>query len=193
VLVLFPWAYRNAHHLQVRDWIWTTTNSGITTYDGFHDGATGASDQKPFLAEMRTPLSRMDEVERDRFLSQQAHEWIRAHPARSLQLMANKIARTWSPVPLSSEYGGNRLYVLVGLCYALPLDVLILLGLWKGTLPRTAKVLLLLPAIYFTGIHAASVGSLRYRIPFEPPMVVIVGSWASNALRTFDGPSRRKS
>jgi hypothetical protein len=193
LLVLFPWAYRNAHHPQVRDWIWTTTNAGITTYDGFHDRATGASDQKPFLAEMRTPLSRMDEVERDRFLSQQAHEWIRSHPARSLQLMGNKIARTWSPVPLSSEYGGNRLYVLVGLCYALPLDILVLLGLWKGALPKTAKVLLLLPAIYFTGIHAASVGSLRYRIPFEPPMAVIVGSWASNALRTFDGPSRRKS
>jgi hypothetical protein len=193
LLVLFPWAYRNAHHPKVRAWIWTTTNSGITTYDGFHDRATGASDQKGFVNEMRNLLARMDEVERDDYLNQKAHEWIRAHPGRSVQLMGNKIARTWSPIPLSSEYGGNRTYVLVGLLYALPFDLLVLLGLWKGKLPRTAKVLLLVPAIYFTGIHALSVGSLRYRIPVEPPMAVIVGSWASYALETRHGPSRRNT
>ncbi|MDB5319065.1 MAG: family glycosyltransferase, 4-amino-4-deoxy-L-arabinose transferase [Phycisphaerales bacterium] len=190
LLVLAPWAYRNAYHPQVSAWIWTTTNSGITTYDGFHDRATGASDQKAFLQEMRTLLFRMDEVERDAYLSQRAHEWIRAHPAQSLKLMGMKILRTWSPVPLSNEYGSSRLYVAVGLCYGVPFDILILLGLWKGMLPRTAKVLLLLPAIYFTGIHASSVGSLRYRIPFEPPMAVIAGSWALCAWNRSHGSSR---
>ncbi len=188
--MLAPWAYRNAHHPQLRSWIWTTTNSGITTYDGFHDRATGASDQKPFLQEMRTLLSRMDEVERDAFLSQQAHQWIRAHPIQSLKLMGIKILRTWSPFPLSNEYGSRPLYVVIGLCYGVPFDLLILLGLWKGKLPRTAKVLLLIPAIYFTGIHALSVGSLRYRIPFEPPMAVIAGSWAFYARNRSHGTSR---
>jgi 4-amino-4-deoxy-L-arabinose transferase-like glycosyltransferase len=191
--VLFPWAYRNSHHPQVRSWIWTTTNNGITAYDGFNDRATGASDQKAFVSELRTPLSRMDEVERDNFLSEQTHAWIESHPARSIQLMGSKIARTWSPIPLSNEYGGNTLYVVIGLIYSLPFDVLILLGLWKAALPRTAKVFLLLPAIYFTGIHALSVGSLRYRLPIEPPMAVIVGSWIRHAHGNRNGPSRRKS
>src|SRR5256885_12474556 len=111
----------------------------------------------------------MDKSERIPFLSHKAHDWIRPHPAGSLKLMGNKIARTWSPVPLSNDYGGNRLYVLAALCYSLPLDVLVLLGLWQGALPRTAKELLLLPAIYFTGIHAGSVGSLGYRFPVGPP------------------------
>ena len=190
VLVLAPWAYRNARHPELRSWIWTTTNSGITTYDGFHEGATGASDQKPFVQEMRTLLSRMDEVERDDFLSRQAHQWIQAHPAQSLKLMGVKILRTWSPVPLSSEYGGKWFYVLVGLCYSAPFDILILLGLWKGDLSKTAKVLLLLPAIYFTGIHALSVGSLRYRIPIEPPMAVIAGSWAFCARNRSHGATQ---
>lgn len=190
---LLPWAYRNAQHPKVGAWVWTTTNGGITTYDGFHDSATGASDQQGFVAEMRNLLAHMDEVERDDYLNQRAHEWIGAHPGRSIALMGIKIARTWSPVPLSSEYGGSGLYVLVGLLYGLPFDVLLLLGLWKGKLPGTAKVLLLLPAIYFTGIHALSVGSLRYRIPVEPPMAVIVGSWASYALETRHGPSRRNT
>jgi 4-amino-4-deoxy-L-arabinose transferase-like glycosyltransferase len=198
VIVLFPWAYRNAHHPQVRSWVWTTTNSGITTYDGFHDRATGASDQKPFVDEMKTLLSRMDEVERDAFLSQTAHEWIRSHPARSLSLMLSKIARTWTPIPLSSEYGSNRLYVAAGLLYSLPFDVLILTALWKRGIPGSAKVFLLGPAIYFTVIHALSVGSLRYRVPAEPPMAVLAGAAGVGLMtaarqRFTNGPSRRKS
>jgi len=193
LLVLAPWAIRNARHPSVSAWIWTTTNEGVTTYDGFHDGATGASDQKAFISEMGGLLSHMDEVERDAYLGQRAHEWIRAHPIESLKLMVMKIGRTWSPVPLSNEYGGNGLYVLAGLIFAVPFDILILLGIWRGDLPRTAKVFLLLPAIYFTAVHALSVGSLRYRIPFEPPMAVIAGSWASTVLGNPHGPSRRKS
>jgi 4-amino-4-deoxy-L-arabinose transferase-like glycosyltransferase len=176
MIALFPWAYRNAHHPQVRAWVWTTTNSGITAYDGFHDGATGASDQKAFVEELRPLLSRMDEVERNAYLSQRAHEWMTRHPGQSLGLAARKIARTWSPIPLSNEYGGNRLYVAVGLLYTVPFDVLILLGLWKRGIARSAKVFLLFPAIYFTVIHGLSVGSLRYRIPVEPPMAVIAGA-----------------
>jgi hypothetical protein len=174
--VLFPWAYRNSHHPQVRAWVWTTTNGGITAYDGFHDGATGASNQKAFVEEMRTLLSRMDEVERDAYLSQRAHEWMSSHPGESLGLAVRKIARTWSPIPLSNDYGKSPLYVAVGLLYTLPFDLLILLGLWNCGIARSAKVFLLLPAIYFTTIHALSVGSLRYRIPVEPPMAVIAGS-----------------
>jgi 4-amino-4-deoxy-L-arabinose transferase-like glycosyltransferase len=201
LLVLLPWGYRNAHHPQVRAWVFTTTNSGITTYDGFHDRATGASDQQGFVAEMQTLLSRMDEVERNEYLSQRAHQWIRSHPGRAAALMVNKIARTWSPVPLSNDYGGRMLYVAAGLLYSVPFDLFVLLGLWKSALPRTAKVFLLLPAIYFTVIHALSVGSLRYRVPVEPPMAVIAGyalvALAVSALPTkhgpTHGPSRRKS
>jgi hypothetical protein len=134
----------------------------------------------------------MDELERDSWLSEKAHEWIQAHPGEALRLMIVKIGRTWSPVPLSNEYGGRRVYVVVGVAFGVPFFLLILLGLWKGALPRPAKVFLLLPAIYFTGIHALSVGSLRYRIPVEPPMAVLAGSGAL-ALITLHGPSRRKS
>jgi hypothetical protein len=147
---------------------------------------------------MRPLLMRMDEVERDAYLGQRAHEWIQGHPWQSIKLMSRKIARTWSPVPLSYEYGGNRLYVLAGLVYGLPFDLLVLVGLWKGGLPRSAQVILLIPAIYFTAIHALSVGSLRYRVPVEPPMAVIAGFGASTIAlrilrrRTPDAPSRRQ-
>ena len=169
------WARRNANHPNVRAWIWTTTNAGITAYDGFHDGATGASDQKPFIDELLPDLRQMNEVQRDRFLHERAHAWTTTHRARVLKLAVIKIARTWSPIPLSHEYG-TRLYIAAGLFYSIPFDVLILLGLMRSQLPRSVKFLLVVPAIYFTAVGALSVGSLRYRLPAEPPMAVLAGS-----------------
>jgi hypothetical protein len=78
-------------------------------------------------------------------------------------------------MPLSDQYSG-RMYQLIGLCYSLPLDLLVLWGLASGNLSRGAKVLVLLPAIYLSGVHMLTVGSLRYRIPAEPPLALLAAS-----------------
>jgi len=179
--VLLPWAYRNARHPALQKWIWTTTNNGITLYDGFHNQATGASDQKGFLEALKPELRGLSELERDRFFAERARRWIVEHPGRSLDLGLAKIGRTWSPIPLSSEYG-SRAYVAIGLIYTVPVYLLFFIGLFRGGGGKTLKALCLLPAIYFTGIHAASVGSLRYRVPCEPPMAVIAGAGAAMLL-----------
>jgi 4-amino-4-deoxy-L-arabinose transferase-like glycosyltransferase len=171
ILVLLPWAARN--HRVLRQWIWTTTNGGITLYDGFNPDATGASDQT-FLQRMpQVRFPRMNEMERSTYFGDLARHWAREHPVQSLQLAAVKVARTWSPVPLSREYGGRKLYVLAGALFAIPLDLLVLLGLIARGLPWRAKVFLLLPAIYFTVVHGMTVGSLRYRMPMAPLLAVL--------------------
>jgi 4-amino-4-deoxy-L-arabinose transferase-like glycosyltransferase len=170
--VLFPWAARN--RLLLGSWIWTATNAGITRYDGFNPDATGASDQS-YVGYMPW-TGDMTEVGRSRYFGQLADDWIRAHPAQAMSLALAKIGRTWSPIPLSNEYGSKRKYVIVGLCFGAVLDLLVLTGLWLGGLPGPAKRLLLLPAIYFTVAAALSVGSLRYRIPAEPPMAILAAS-----------------
>ena len=178
VLVLLPWAHRNRRVLG--EWVWTTTNGGITLYDGLNPDATGASDQS-FVQSM-PELRGMDELARSRHLSDLATEFVRRQPLRAAELAVEKARRTWSPVPLSQEYGGWK-YRTVGLLYSLPLDVLVIVGLFRsprrgGALALSVKVFLLLPAIYFTAVHMLSVGSLRYRIPVEPPMAVIAASAA---------------
>jgi hypothetical protein len=90
-----------------------------------------------------------------------------------MELAVVKVMRTWSPVPLSAEFG-RPFYKLVGALWAVPFDLLVILGCCYGRrLPRSAKVFLLIPAIYFTAVHALSVGSLRYRLPTEPPMALL--------------------
>ncbi len=175
---VFPWAARNRGVLG--EWVWLTTNNGITRYDGFNPVATGASGQS-FLAspELRY-LAGLSETGRDRALSAMADEFIhrqwQQNPWGMVRLTLAKIARTWSPIPLSSEFGTRRLYLIVAMTYALPLYLAALAGVFFGKLPGRARFLLIVPALYFTVVHAASVGSLRYRVPVEPILAVLAGA-----------------
>jgi hypothetical protein len=179
---LFQWAYRN--HRVVGSWVWTTTNAGVTLYDGFHPGATGASDQR-FLADL-PQLRSMNEVERSRYLSDQASGWAKENTSALPRLTLAKIARTWSPLPLSAEFG-RPLYRAISGAYAIPFDALAIAGLFSRRLTRSAKVLLLTPAIYFTIVHALSVGSLRYRMPVEPELAALS---AIGAAAIFSGSAQ---
>jgi 4-amino-4-deoxy-L-arabinose transferase-like glycosyltransferase len=175
--VLLPWGMRN--HRAVGAWVWTSTNAGITRYDGFNPNATGASDQS-FVQSM-PQLQRMSETERDAYLADLAQQFIRSNPAQSLHLAIEKIARTWSPRPLSSEFS-RPTYVAAALLYTIPFDVLILIGVLRGSLSWPVKLFLAAPAVYLTAAAAFSVGSLRYRIPAEVPMAVVAAAGACWAL-----------
>ncbi|HTW94320.1 MAG TPA: glycosyltransferase family 39 protein, partial [Tepidisphaeraceae bacterium] len=169
VAVLFPWALRN--HICLGHWIWTSTNSGVTEYDGFNPIANGASNQS-FLADM-PQLKQMGEVERCKYLGGLAMQFIGNNPARSIELTFDKVGRFWSPIPLSEQFGSHLRYIAVGAIYEMPLFLLCLAGLASASIPRKAKLLILGPALYFTVIHAVSVSSMRYRIPAEPLLAVV--------------------
>jgi 4-amino-4-deoxy-L-arabinose transferase-like glycosyltransferase len=175
LVILFAWGLRN--HARLNAWIFTSTNSGITQYDGFNPSATGGSDQS-FIRDM-PELAQMDEVQRSQYLGGLAGQFIRDHPGTSAKLAALKILRLWSPSPLSAQFS-RPLYVVVGLAYSVPLLIGTFIGLFTWPV-RPAKALLLTPALYFTFIHAASVASLRYRLPAEPLMAIVAASIAGLA------------
>jgi len=182
LLCLLPWAARNRAILG--RWVWLDTNGGFTFYDGYNPDATGASDQR--FIEREPELQALGEVGRSEYLTQKAVDYAKANPLRVWDLIGAKLARTWSPVPLSEEYHRPAL-MLVSIAYSIPFYALVLLGMSRGNLSRSAKVFLLAPAVYFSIIHALTVGSLRYRIPAEPPMAVIaaglVGTWGGSGRR----------
>jgi 4-amino-4-deoxy-L-arabinose transferase-like glycosyltransferase len=171
LIILAPWALRN-HRIFGR-WIWTSTNAGITSYDGFNPDATGASDQS--FVQTMPQLRSMSETERNAYLSSAAKDFIREHPRQALQLAFTKIARTWSPRPLSDQFS-RPIYVAAAMAYSIPFDLLIIAGLIYGPLPRAVKLVLTAPAIYLTVAAALSVGSLRYRIPAEVPISIVAAS-----------------
>lgn len=170
-IVLTPWTLRNFRILG--RWVLLDTNSGFTLNDGYNPDATGGSDQS--FIDREPQLQVLGEVDRSDYLSAKAWEFAVEHPARSAWLALAKLGRFWSPVPLSSDYAQAR-YWLVGLVYTVPMDVLVLSGLLWGDLSRPVKFFLLTPALYFSIVHALTVGSLRYRMPAEVPMALLAAS-----------------
>ena len=175
ILLLLPWAIRNRQ--QLGQWVWMTTNDGITLYDGFNPAADGSSNQASFRSwpELKT----MSEVNRSQYLAALAKQYAIEHPRRVITLTVAKLERFWSPVPLSDEYGQNRSIILVAAIFTVPLFVLVAAGVWFGMITRSKKLFLLLPAVYFTVVHAATVGSLRYRVPVDVPMSVLAAVGAA--------------
>ena len=121
-------------------------------------------------------LADMSETARSQYLSEKADDWMAEHPAAAMKLAGMKIAHTWSPMPLSRQYGSRVAYVVVGLCFAAAFDLLVIVGLWRRNLPGPAKSFLVLPAVYLTAAAALSVGSLRYRVPAEAPMAIVAAA-----------------
>lgn len=180
LVALFPWALRN--RLVLDHWVWLSTNGGITKYDGWNPDATGASNQDFLKSPAMAHVARLQEIERDRYFSDLADRYVaetwKNRPLHLLRLIGWKAARTWSPLPLSDNFG-RPLYQAIALIYTIPFDLLIVLAVGLARLGRWGKVFLLAPAIYFTLLHALSVGSLRYRIPAEPALAVLAGAGAA--------------
>jgi hypothetical protein len=149
-------------------------------YDGFHQGANGASDQR-FLAGMPAVLT-MNEVARSLYFAAQARQWATAHPIGVVFLSLKKSERGWSPVPLSQDFGKLG-YVLVSAAYSIPFDLLCLVGLFSSRLSRRAKLLIATPAASVTLGMLVSVGSIRYRMPAEAPLAVLAACGAMDIVK----------
>lgn len=173
--MLLPWAARNA--LVLGKPILTTTNSGITAYDGFNPDADGSSNQQVFLQDMPY-LGQMTEIDRDAYLRQQAMTWAAENPGRLLPLAAAKVGRTFSPVPLAKE---NRtwLYWSVGLGFLLPLMGLAVAGVVRSAVAARYRVMLVMPIVVVGLGHGLSVGSMRYRVPIEPMWCVLAAGFVA--------------
>jgi hypothetical protein len=171
ILLLSLWACRN--ETMLGHWIWTTTNAGITQYDGFNPHATGASDQR--FVEQLPYLQQLDEIGRNAYLASLAGKYMRSHPERIFSLAIKKLGRTFSPVPLSDQFG-RPIYLIIAAAYSVPVFLLALLGLLRASGGWRMKLLLLSVPLYFAVIHACSVGSLRYRLPAEPFIAVLAAT-----------------
>lgn len=170
VLGLVPWAARN--HAVIGQWRWLTTRGGISFYDGFQPGATGASD----LAHTKVmpEVKGLGEVEWDRYFQRQAWSAIRQDPGRAIGLAWPKFRRTWNPWPNVENYR-RGLAGIAAAVWTMLLLGLAACGLWRTRGAVAAWVVLLLPVAVFTFVHMIYVGSVRYRVPVMPLVMVLAG------------------
>jgi len=169
-LVMAPWIgrnYRLTGHL-----VLTTLKTGGSLYEANSPEADGGP---KFEIVSRCPgLEGKSEYGRDRHLRATAMRWIRDHPGKFLQLALIKFRRFWNLVPNYSPY--RRLpYALISLFSYGPVLILSLAGILLSRRRWRTAWVLLAPAIYFAAVHSVFVGSIRYRAPVMPLLIVLAG------------------
>jgi 4-amino-4-deoxy-L-arabinose transferase-like glycosyltransferase len=167
-VTLAPWTIRNSqvigHAIPTTLWV------GPSLYDGLHPAATGSSDMKFF--EEDNLLATMTEYEMDHEYRRRSWEFVRQNPSRAIQLGFVKVARLWKPWPNADQFRQWWLCLIVA-AFFLPT---VGFALFAAVCRRCDVRCLLLtagPVIYFTAIHSVFVGSLRYRLPAEYPLLIL--------------------
>jgi len=176
-MTLVPWQMRN-YRLFHNGAMRLTTLEGMSLYEAVYPGADGGPKQPeiPVPPEIKT----MDEAQRSDEWSRRAWKEIETDPLRIAKLGVMKFGRTWSPTFNAAEFKKiGPIQVLMALWH-IPLFLLALLGI-----PRVSwalRILLLIPVVYFSLIHALFLGSVRYRVPLMPIVCVfsaagLMGLW----------------
>jgi len=178
-LVLTPWTIRNFH--VTGHFIPTTLWVGPSLYDGLSPKATGDSDMAFIETDGRYSREWGPdfEFEADRHYRQEAFHFAKQHPLRTIGLAFKKLGRFFNPFPNAAQF--KRWAVLMGVgLFELPALGLALVGLWQWRANLRLCLLAAGPVLYFALVHAVFVGSVRYRLPAEYPLLVLTavgGRW----------------
>jgi hypothetical protein len=125
------------------------------------------------------------EYDADRHYRQAALAFAREHPGKALQLGLTKLWRFFNPFPNAEQFRHWAIWLGVGL-FELPVLLLAVVGFWQMRHSRLSWMLAAGPLLYFAMVHSIFIGSLRYRLPAEYPLLILsaVGvRWLARKLR----------
>lgn len=186
--VMLPWVARNAVVTGGR-FVPGTLTGGWSLYEAAGPGADGG----PRMERIRWPeavwpreTSRLDEYEADRYLFRLTLEHIRREPLRTARLALVKLGRFWNVVPNFSGFR-SPFYLVVSVLGYVPVMVLAVVGAVGARRQWRRWLMLVVPAVYLSLIHAVFVGSIRYRVPAMPGLMVLAGVGAAAVLGRWWG------
>ena len=193
-IVIAPWTIRNAVVMDA--FVPVATNASQTLWSGHHAGATGGQTYPPpeYVAAFGHD-ARTEELESTRALRNDALEYLVTHPGRELQLIPLKVihllrgdsyALDWvnkgqegRPGPLSALWV-ERIGVIADAGWFGLLALTVVGGaalgrrFWRLPIGRLTATSFL-TALFLYGF--AYYGNYRYRLPYEPLMVVVAAAF----------------
>ncbi len=170
--VLLPAAYRNYRILGA--FVPVRTGVGTSLLESVGPWADGGPGMEKFLPGRQYPEG-ANEYVRDQVDRREAIGYIRQDPGRFLQLAWVKFLRTWNLRMNLADFRG-LVYDVLAVVSTVPVFVLAAAGLVRHRRQVSRWSLLLVPAVYFTLLHMVFVGSVRYRYPAEPGIMVLAGA-----------------
>ncbi|OHB71154.1 MAG: hypothetical protein A2W23_00975 [Planctomycetes bacterium RBG_16_43_13] len=166
---LIPWTVRN--YFIFGRFIPVSTQGGYALADSFAPDATGGTDISK-VTKWLDEVKNLPEAEQDVALRKRAIDAIMADPLRAFLLSFNKLVYFYSPIPKAEGFN-NVFYKLIGLISTLPIFVFAVIGIWCMRRNLTAIILILTPIIYYTILHMVFIGSIVYRLPIEPYIIIL--------------------
>jgi hypothetical protein len=182
--VLSPWVIRN--YLRFGEFIPLTTGGGITLYESNNPLADGGPGQEKI--KWTEEMKKMNEVELDKYFRREAIGFIINHPRRFLSLAVIKFRRSWSLVPNDEKYVG-LFYKIISLLSYGPVLLLAIWGMIDSRRRWRGSVILYLPLLFFLIVHLVILGSIRYRLPITPYLILFAGYGIVTLARKLKGIS----
>ena len=170
LLLMAPWWYHN--YLKYHQFVHLNLGSGLVLYTGNNPknlsggGITGIDSDVARFQRIKDP------VERDKAYRTAALKFISEQPQTFFWLAMKRIERFWRLLPFAPEYRGNGLAQIAAISF-LPFLVCAVatvatrLDLFRNLTPLLGFV------AYLTLIHAMTIGSIRYRFPIEPILIIL--------------------
>ena len=124
-----------------------------------------------------------DPIERDRALRSAAINYIVHNPQRFLELAVLKFVRVWRISPVNEAYRSTSI-TIISVASFVPLLLLASLGLLINRRYLRQLSPLLLFGFGYTAVHMILVGTIRYRLPLEPFLIIFAGAGFSRFLKS---------
>jgi len=180
-LMLTPWWLHNfqAYGAFVR----LNLGGGLALYSGNNPGNLSGGIDRDLGDHIAQFKSIRDPVAHDAALKDAAFRHIRENPSQFLEQAVLKLLRFWRLWPYAESYS-QSVYVIASIASFVPVLLLacVYLLLWGRQDARRIAPLVIFGA-YLTALHTVFPGSIRYRLPLEPFLIVMAAIAAGRLMR----------
>ena len=195
VVLMSPWWL--VQYQKYGQFVRLNLGSGVVLYSGNNPhnksgGGVGynAGDSRKSDHDPNHPAWRIqDPIARNAALTRAALVYIRDNPGRFATLAAIKLKRFWRLWPYAQEYQSVAIIAVSLMSYGVfLLGAIVFLafhasGRWRALAP------ILLLTVFLSLVHMVTIGSIRYRFPIEP-FLIILGSYTVARLIVRFGHTR---
>ena len=131
-------------------------------------------------------------IARDHAYRDAAVKYITEDPVRFVKLAGLKFTRFWRLWPFAEDYR-TPLYVVGSIVSFVPVLILAIVYLVFFSGGHFVRIFPLLLFIgYLTAVHMIMVGSIRYRLPLEPFLIVFAAAAVTRLIGRFDRSRERR-
>jgi 4-amino-4-deoxy-L-arabinose transferase-like glycosyltransferase len=181
VALMAPWWLHN--YARYHQFVHLNLAAGMVLYSGNNPINLSGGGVAPKDVDVEPFAKFTNPLKRDAAFKKAAIDYIKSNPWHFVAMMPVKFSRLWQPWPYTDEFQGT-LTVIVSIVAAVPAFMLALAGLVLTLRPFLIRLLPCLVYLgYLTLVHMVTFGSVRYRVPLEPFILMFAAAGLVELLR----------